>query len=230
MASGEFLWIAEADDLSESQFLSRLIAMMKADPAIAFAFSDSRSIDAEGKEVYASYKPYYATIEPGALSRTAVFDGSDFATRYLGVKNTILNVSSVVWRRKVLLAALQSCRDELASFRMAGDWRLYLEALAAPGAKVAYVSDPLNVHRRHAESVTHSLKAEKHLSEIASMHRVAGELFRLPRKQADGQATYLEEVTRQLLGERNAEPAREDYDQIERTLAELRASLARPRV
>ena len=51
--------------------------------AIAFGFTDSKSIDGDGAHVYASYKPYFATIEPGALSRTEVFDGRDFVTRYL---------------------------------------------------------------------------------------------------------------------------------------------------
>jgi hypothetical protein len=71
-----------------------------------------------------------------------VFDGRNFATRYLGVKNTILNVSSVLWRREALLRALEVCRDDLKDLRMAGDWRLYLEALAAPGARIGYVADP----------------------------------------------------------------------------------------
>jgi cellulose synthase/poly-beta-1,6-N-acetylglucosamine synthase-like glycosyltransferase len=35
MARGEFLWIAEADDLSEPTFLSSLLALMKSDPDIA---------------------------------------------------------------------------------------------------------------------------------------------------------------------------------------------------
>ena len=199
MASGEFLWIAEADDQSDPQFLSRLVGIMKADPDIALAFSDSRSIDAEGREVYASYKPYYASIEPEALSRSEVFNGSDFIARYLAVKNTILNVSSVIWRREALLAALEACRDELKDFRMAGDWRLYLQALVPAGAKIAYVADPLNVHRRHAESVTHSLKAEKHVAEIAAMHAAIRGAVKLPKKQALAQAAYVDEVTRQLL-------------------------------
>jgi len=200
MASGEFLWIAEADDLSELTFLSSLLALMKGDPDIALGFTDSKSIDADGAHLYASYKPYYATIEPGALSRTEVFDGRDFVMRYLGVKNTILNVSSVLWRREVLLRALEVCRDDLKDLRMAGDWRLYLEALATPGARIAYVADPLNVHRRHAASVTHSLKAQKHIEEIDGMHRVARERFDLSKREIGSQAAYLEEVTAQLLG------------------------------
>jgi hypothetical protein len=201
MARGEFLWIAEADDLSEPTFLTSLLALMKIDPAIGFGFTDSKSIDGEGAHVYASYKPYFGTIEPGALSRTEVFDGPDFARRFLSVKNTILNVSSVLWRREALLRALADCRGDLAGLRMAGDWRIYLECLAAPGARVAYVADPLNVHRRHAASVTHSLKAEKHISEIASMHGVARERFGLAEREMSAQATYLAEVSAQLLGQ-----------------------------
>ena len=92
------------------------------------------------------------------------------------MKNTILNVSSVLWRRDALLRAL-TLPGDLKDLRMAGDWRIYLECLAAPDARIAYVADPLNVHRRHAASVTHSLKAQKHIQEIDSMHRVARARF-----------------------------------------------------
>jgi glycosyltransferase involved in cell wall biosynthesis len=200
MAKGEFLWIAEADDLSEPTYLSSLIGLMKSDPDIALGFTDSKAIDGEGQHLYASYKPYYASIEPGALSRTEVFKARDFVTRYLSVKNTILNVSSVLWRREALLRALAACRADLKDLRMAGDWRIYFECLAAPGAKIAYVADPLNIHRRHAASVTHSLRAQDHIGEIASMHRVASARFGLSGRQTTSQAVYLAEVRAQLLG------------------------------
>ncbi|RJF77783.1 glycoside hydrolase family 99-like domain-containing protein [Rhodopseudomonas palustris] len=203
MAKGEFLWIAEADDLSEPSFLSSLLALMQNDDRIAFGFTDSKSIDGEGQHVYESYKPYYASLEPGALSKTEVFDGRDFVRRFLGVKNTILNVSSVLWRREVLLRALDACREDLKGLRMAGDWRIYLECLSAPGARIAYVADPLNVHRRHAASVTHSLNAHKHLDEIQSMHRVARDLFGASSREADAQTLYLHEIASQLLGASN---------------------------
>jgi glycosyltransferase involved in cell wall biosynthesis len=200
MATGEFLWIAEADDLSEPTFLSSLLGLMRFDPSIALGFTDSKSIDAEGSQVYPNYKSYFATIEAGALTRTEVFQGRDFVTRYLSVKNTILNVSSVLWRREALLRALETCENDLKELRMAGDWRIYLEALATPGVRIAYVADPLNVHRRHAASVTHSLKAQKHIEEIEYMHRAARARFRLSKQEAALQAIYLDEVAVQLLG------------------------------
>jgi glycosyltransferase involved in cell wall biosynthesis len=200
MARGEFIWIAEADDLAERAFLSSLLTLMRTDPSIQVGFSDSRAIDMHGGPVFDSYKPYFATIEPGALSRTEIFDGRDFVSRYLGVKNVILNVSSVLWRREALLSALQASWPDLQRLRMAGDWRVYLEVLSQPGAKIAYSCETLNVHRRHSASVTHSLDKRAHLNEIRAMQDAAAQLFALPARSRRMQAAYLREVTQQLLG------------------------------
>jgi glycosyltransferase involved in cell wall biosynthesis len=78
MAQGDYIWIAEADDLSAPSFLATMLAAMHSDPAIEIGFCDSRSIDADGAPVYPSYKPYFATIEPAALSRDEVFGGEEF--------------------------------------------------------------------------------------------------------------------------------------------------------
>ncbi|GAA0589639.1 hypothetical protein GCM10009416_30260 [Craurococcus roseus] len=196
-AKGEFVWIAEADDLSDPDFLARVVALMKDDPKVVLGFSDSRTIHADGSPMWDSYKGYYATVEPNALSRTEVMRADAFVRRFLGVKNLILNVSAVVWRRDALLRALDACQEELRGFKMAGDWRLYLEALARPGARVAYEARPLNVHRRHAQSVTHALDGGRHVEEIARCHGFAQKALgeEAPRK---AQRAYLSEVAAQL--------------------------------
>ena len=145
-ARGEFIWIAEADDGADPRFLSQILALMTQDPAIQFGFCNSQSVDGEGKPIYDSYKPYFATLEPDALRRNEIFDGTTFVARFLSVKNVILNVSSVVWRREALARALDVCEDHLERFRMAGDWRLYLEALAVPTP-----ASPMS--RRHSTSI-----------------------------------------------------------------------------
>jgi len=171
---------------------------MRQDPAIPLGFCDSKSVDADGKPVYASYKPYFATFEPDALARSEIFDGREFVERFLAVKNVILNVSAVVWRREALLRALEACEADLARLRMAGDWRVYLEALAAPGARVAYVAAPLNTHRRHASSVTHALKAENHVSEVAAIHRWLAASAKPPAGVATAQTRYLGALKQQF--------------------------------
>ena len=67
LATGEFIWLAEADDAAEPDFLTRALALLSSDPAIQLAFTNSRTIDADGAPQWASYKPYYSTVVPGGL-------------------------------------------------------------------------------------------------------------------------------------------------------------------
>jgi glycosyltransferase involved in cell wall biosynthesis len=197
-ARGEFLWIAEADDLSSPKFLTEVVALMRHEPLVKFAFSDSCAIDAAGTLLWPSYKSYYATVVPGALSRTEIFEAEEFVKKFLSIKNLILNVSAVVWRRQALLEAMDDCEVELRNYKMAGDWRLYLQVLSHRGAQVGYCSEALNTHRRHAGSVTHALDAEQHVTEIAACHTFSGAAFNLSPEIKKSQSKYLQEVRSQL--------------------------------
>ena len=64
------------------------------------------------------------------------------------------------------------CSAELDSWRVAGDWRVYVEILRQSPRQIGYLASPLNVHRRHAASVTAKLTAEQMRGEIARMHKV----------------------------------------------------------
>ena len=169
MARGEWLWVAEADDESEPGFLEAVAGAIAAAPDVVMAFTDSRAIDGAGKPLLADYQAYYAKGGAALLARDGVFPAAEVLRQCLAQRNLILNVSAVVFRRTALLAALDRCRDALDGFTMAGDWRLYAELLQ-DGGRVAYVARPLNVHRRHARSVTHRISTVRHLDEVARMH------------------------------------------------------------
>ena len=64
MAEGEFLWIAEADDLSEPTFLSSLIGLLKGNPDIALGFTESNAIDGEELHLCASCNPIAPAWNP----------------------------------------------------------------------------------------------------------------------------------------------------------------------
>ena len=170
LARSEWLWIAEADDGADSGFLQALCRALADAPDAVLAFSDSRAVDAGGAAMWPDYQVYYAQAGAPMLARDGVFPADAFLRDCLGARNLILNASAVVWRRAALQAALRRCGAELADFTMAGDWRIYAEALSQ-GGTVAYVSRPLNAHRRHAASVTHRLPVERHLEEVSRMHR-----------------------------------------------------------
>ena len=200
-ARGDFVWIAEADDAADPGLLAALVAVMQAQPDIDLAFSDSRAIDAEGRELWPSYRDYCATAGASALGQDGIFPARDFARRFLAERNLILNVSAVLWRRSALLAALERCAD-LDSFRVAGDWRLYVELMAASAGAVGYVATPLNAHRRHPASVTAAQRATHHLDEIRRMHRVVRARLAPDAATRRLQAAYLRSIAQDLGADR----------------------------
>jgi glycosyltransferase involved in cell wall biosynthesis len=196
-AAGDYVWIAEADDECAPEFLSRLVAAMNAADTPLLAFADSKAIDETGQTVMPSYRSYYFESGAPELAASGVWPADEFARRFLSERNLILNVSAVLWRRTALLAALQACAD-IADWRIAGDWRLYLEVLTAQAGSVVYVAEPLNTHRRHQAGVTQSLDADLHVAEIARMHGVAAKKLGLKKAEKDRQAAYLERIKAQL--------------------------------
>ncbi len=198
LAQGRLLWIAEADDAAESGLLAALVGAMAAAPRAVMAFADSRSIDGAGAPIGDSYNLYYRQCGAAMLVADGLFEGRDFAARHLAERNLILNASAVLWDRAALLAAFDRCGAELGTFRMAGDWRLYLELLDQPDAAIAYVAEPLNVHRRHPESVTHRLDAERHVAEVARMQRLAADRLVADMGLRARQARVLDDVAATL--------------------------------
>ncbi len=133
------------------------------------AFCDSRAVDADGAPLWPDHKAYYAELaeaDNGALAADLVLPAAEFLRRFMAERNAILNASAVLFRRDALLAALDRCGRDLASYQVAGDWRLYAEMMMA-GGSVAYVAEPLNTHRRHAASATGRLDPARHVDEVA---------------------------------------------------------------
>jgi glycosyltransferase involved in cell wall biosynthesis len=198
LARGEFLWIAEADDEADPALLATLAEALAAQPGAVMALCDSRAIDAEGVQLWPDHHQYCIEAGAAALTRDGLFPARDFAARFLAERNLILNVSAVLWRREALLAALTRCASELETFRIAGDWRLYVELLADCDGSVAYIARPLNAHRRHAQSVTTGTAAAAHLEEIARMYRVIRERLAPDAGMRRRQASWLRAVAQRL--------------------------------
>jgi hypothetical protein len=128
-----------------------------------------------------------------------VFDAREFGQTFLAERNLMLNASAMLWRRDALRTALSRCAKDLFNYRVAGDWRLYLEAVtSSKGGRVVYVAEPLNIHRRHLTSVTHSLAAERHIKEIRQMHALAASRLGAAPALQDRQRRYLRQISGQL--------------------------------
>lgn len=161
-AQGEFVWIAEADDSCEPEFLETLLAPMSSDEDVVISYTQSRRIDKSG-----------ATTALDNLAHTEDIDSRKWTSDYveLGVRevvdaiafrNTIPNVSGCVLRRASALKAA----DVLDAYRYCGDWAFYATMLQ--DGRIAYHHRALSAFRRHDQSQTRrSLSSSDFLVEVA---------------------------------------------------------------
>jgi hypothetical protein len=164
---------------------------------MAFAFSDSAQIDDAGTVLAESYQDYYQQSANGLMRADFVLDGDQFVRSCLVERNLILSASSVVWNLNCLRETIDRCFDDLLAYRLAGDWYLYA-AGALSGRRVAYVSDPLSVHRRHENGVTSSLDKQQHLDEVRRVHAKLTDWLSADEDERARMETYEAELEKQF--------------------------------
>ena len=174
LARGDFLWIAEADDLAEPGMLEAVLRGFD-DPSVVMSYCQSQQIDENGVTVAGDYLDYVADLSPGRWRTAYTASGREELRNGLAVKNTIPNVSAVVFRRQAILDVLAGGCEEIAQFRIAGDWLTYLRVLEK--GNLAFVPTALNRHRRHASGVTIGADGTPHLREIIRMQKIARERY-----------------------------------------------------
>jgi glycosyltransferase involved in cell wall biosynthesis len=192
-ARGECVWIAEADDLSRPRFLERVVDALE-DGGAALGFSDSAQVDEDGRELGDTYRWYYSLAAGATMESDFVLAGGDFVRRCLAERNLVLNMSAVVWDRAHLSAVLAEQLDAVTGFRLAGDWLLYAAAALRAGARVAYVAEALNIHRRHRRSVTGALEKRKHLDEVARVQATLADWIGADEETRARMAAYQSEL------------------------------------
>ncbi len=196
LCRGNKVWIAEADDLASPAFLSRSVAAFNSSTCLSF--TDSAQIGPKDEKLADSYDYYFRTVDAELFNNDFRLEGKDFIERAISVRNVILNVSSVLWDTKALTNALDSVGERLYEHKLVGDWLLYLTALAVKGSNIAYVSDSLNTHRRHENSVTHALDNQRHLNEIQAMHEMVNEIIDADFELANAMQDYVVELRKQF--------------------------------
>ena len=147
-AKGDLIWIAEADDSCEANFLEILVSKFS-DPEVGLAFSQSLRMDSDGVK-RESYLSYLESIPRSGnrWRRDFINAGEDEIRKYLIVKNTIVNASAVLMRRDLLAELGDNIGGGLAQ---AGDWYTYVQILSK--SKIAFSAFPLNFHRYHQNNI-----------------------------------------------------------------------------
>ena len=141
-ATGEYVWIAESDDVAEPTFVSHMVKALEQKDAM-LAFCQSEWIDSEGKPI---------TRNTDTLWRDDFsMAGDQFIRRHMLGYNSICNASAVIFRREAINAVDMY---QMKQFYASGD-RFFWIQIAMQG-RVAYIADCLNRFRQHINKVSGS--------------------------------------------------------------------------
>ena len=86
--------------------------------------------------------------------------------------------------------------DEIAKFRVAGDWSVYVNILR--NGSCHFTAEALNKHRRHDESVTLKKFGQSELDEIGEMQKYVAQHFGQTADFKDAAEAYLETLRQQF--------------------------------
>lgn len=148
LAKGDLLWIAESDDVADPRLLERLAPFLEIDARIVMAYCQSAAIGKHGEWLADDHLFYTDDIDPHRWEKPYIVSGEAEIASALAIKNTIPNVSAVLFRRH----DLSEIAPTLSSDRYCGDWRAY--AMLAARGSIGYSPEALNHTRRHADNLT----------------------------------------------------------------------------
>jgi hypothetical protein len=163
IASGDYVWIAEADDLCETNFLETAMKGFKTEHTV-LSYTQSKQIDENGDLITSNYLDYVHEIDSEKWKNNYINTGENEIQTVLAIKNTIPNISGVVFKN---IRVPDDLRLNLINYKIAGDWMFYIW-LCTKG-DVAFNNQSLNAHRRHNQSVTKSENNILHYNEVVGI-------------------------------------------------------------
>lgn len=193
LSQGEYIWIAEADDTCSPDFLERAVDILRQNPSVGLVYCHTLPVDTNGHILDENfYQNYVADLDPYRWTRDFQNRGEDEVQDYVALKNTITNVSGVLFRRSAYIQAGYAPE----TMRMCGDWMFYAQILRH--ADIAYISTPLNFHRQHpAKQTTNSVLNLTYFREFLLVQKFLMEHFGiLPAQQRKMFARFLGEWDR----------------------------------
>ena len=195
LASGTHIWIAEADDSCCDSFLTEVIGGFKS-PNVILSYCESQQMGEGGEILSKNYLDYVADVDQEQWLRPYVRSGKDEIVHSLSVKNTIPNVSAIVFEKNNIQNLLKEKIEEICSYRIAGDWIAY--TLALENGKIAFSPKPLNMHRRHSRGVTIGNLNKLQIEEIRRVQKFVAERHDIPAERGEAARKYIQTLSRQF--------------------------------
>lgn len=143
-AKGDIVWIAEADDWCEKDYLEQMLP--------AFDHADVKLVSAqygfynEEELIPDGYENYVAQVDAQRWNRSFTQEAAVETADAMGIINTVPNVSGCLFRNPAGMALLDD--PQWLQMRICGDWVFYLQVMQ--GGSFAYQRQAHSCFRFHA--------------------------------------------------------------------------------
>lgn len=169
LATNDYIWICELDDLSENTFLETAMQGFEKNPKTILSYTNSKFITSDNradlKSELRQVKNFFRENRPkGIYTR----NGEEELKKTLIFYNTIPNISAAVFRKSPEID-FKSVLKEASKFKLAGDWYFYSELLLH--GDIFYSPRRLNLHRIHQGSVTMKTNVTERFNEIIAIQK-----------------------------------------------------------
>ncbi len=168
-ARGEFVWIAESDDAADPGLLKSLLELHERNSGTIFCYAQSLMMDLSSRP-HGPATTWTDDIDAERWNRNYVAPGLEELAVALSVKNTIPNVSAVLFRNR---PALREVVDE--NMRLCADWLSYVR-LCSHG-EIGYCHRPLNRWRLASSNARTKPPGETEWLEGARIYEEIGRLL-----------------------------------------------------
>lgn len=192
-SKGEYIWIAESDDFAEPEFLEKCIRKMKEHENAGIVYCNSRVINEDDSSQYLVSEKEEASGNKRWLNDYCN-TGLHEITNNLFLRNTIYNVSSVLFRR----SKLPLTSDTETSMKFCGDWLLYIRILL--DSDIAYYAEALSTFRIHSGSSNKKyFKNCEYFREVLTVYKLVAKHLKFNLKKYVLMAFFLLRILRRII-------------------------------
>ncbi len=192
LSQNEFVWLSHGHDSAMPDFISSCIPFFD-DDDVGLVFCDAKLNNQKNETILPTYRHVIEAAKPGAFDEDFVFEGREFVTQMLSVRNTIPSIATIIWRRSLLMDVIRAAISLNYEQKLPTDWLMYSMA-GLSGKKIGFCAKPLAIlHQKSSENSNfdNNMIFEK----TKNMLEFLATRLNLDEKTREKQAEYLEELS-----------------------------------
>ena len=177
LATGDYVWVAEADDYAKKNFLNEVVSPLKKNNNIVISYADTGFIDSNGYITKNSLVDQIDILKTNHWNASYVNKGISEINCYSYLNCTIPNVSGTIIKKGNYDKIFESAKK----FHQSGDWFTYLNILNL--GDISFINKTLNYYRVHGNNISQTFDKKAHILEIQRIYKFVKEKYGIDDEQ-----------------------------------------------